>query len=193
MTAEEALTALKEGNRRFVENRPANPRRSPQRRSELPGGQRPFASVLGCSDSRVVPEIVFDQGLGDLFVVRVAGNVVDGAVLESLAFSTAHLRIPLIVVLGHSACGAVTAAVSGDPSGPAHAPAIMERLRPAVERARSEGGDALTRAVFANTRLAVETLRRALSRPAPHAGDEGPRIAGAVYDIGKGSVEWLED
>jgi hypothetical protein len=69
----------------------------------------------------------------------------------------------------------------------------MERLRPVVERARSEGGDAVRRAVFANTRLAVETLRRALSRPAPHTGDEGPRIAGAVYDIGKGSVEWLED
>jgi carbonic anhydrase len=193
MKAESALNMLKEGNRRFVEDRLTHPHQTAERRIETLPGQRPFASVLACSDSRVVPEILFDRGLGDLFVVRVAGNVLDTTVLESLEFSAAHLRLPLIVVLGHTKCGALTAAVSDDSARTELAPTLMGLLRPAVEAARGQAGDPVTNAVFANVRMALGALRRA-TPPILELRERGElRIVGAVYDISTGGVEWLED
>ena len=111
MKAETALQCLLEGNRRFAANQPLHPRRGPHRRREISQGQEPFAIVLGCADSRVPPTLVFDCGLGDLFVIRTAGHVVDEVVLGSMSYGVEVLEIPLLVVLGHSRCGAVQAAV----------------------------------------------------------------------------------
>src|SRR6266566_4654777 len=110
-----ALERLKEGNRRFAADKPAPKRTDAKRRAELAGGQHPFAVVLTCADSRVTPELVFDQGLGDIFVLRVAGNIADRAVIGSIEYAVEHLHTPLIVVLGHESCGAVKAALEGKP------------------------------------------------------------------------------
>src|SRR6516165_380132 len=110
---EEALKRLKEGNSRFVADMLAERNLGRNRRAELAKGQAPFAIILGCADSRVAPELLFDQGLGDLFVVRVAGNVTDPAILGSIEYAVEHLKAPLIVVVGHEKCGAVDAALSG--------------------------------------------------------------------------------
>ena len=106
-----ALARLLEGNARYVESRAARPDQTPERRAEVATVQHPFALVLGCADSRVPPEIVFDQGLGDLFVIRVAGNVLDDQVLASIEYGVEHLHIPLVIVLGHERCGAVVATI----------------------------------------------------------------------------------
>lgn len=193
MTADKALMNLRQGNRRFAENRPVHPHQTREWRIGLSDGQHPFASILSCSDSRAVPEILFDQGIGDLFVVRIAGNIVDAAGRESLEYSATHLHVPLIVVLGHTSCGAVTIAVSaggkkGDDSHP-----LLELLRPAVETSRGEPGDSVRNAVFANVRIGVDTLRRGSPVLRPLLENEKLRITGAVYDIGTGRVEWLED
>lgn len=193
MTAEKVLSALKEGNRRFVEDRLVHPRRTPQRRIELADGQHPLASILTCSDSRVVPEILFDQGLGDLFVVRVAGHIVDDTVLGSLEYSAAHLHVPVIVVLGHTKCGAVTAAVSDTAGHDDHTRALVEAIRPAVEMARGDEGNLERNAVYANVRIVADGLKSSTRTLAGLRDREGLRIIGAVYDIDTGAVEWLED
>lgn len=116
-TPAEAWVSLREGNTRFVEGRAAHPNQGAERRNELAAGQKPFATFFGCSDSRVAAEVIFDQGLGDLFVVRTAGHVVGPTELGSLEFSTKILDVPLIVVLGHDSCGAVKATVEALQSG----------------------------------------------------------------------------
>ncbi|HVN64668.1 MAG TPA: carbonic anhydrase, partial [Candidatus Binataceae bacterium] len=113
MSAGQALQKLLDGNQRFIAGKMEHPHQSPERRNETAKGQHPFATVLSCSDSRTGPEVLFDRGLGDLFIVRVAGNVADQLVIESIDYSVKHLGIRLIVVLGHRRCGAVIAAVEG--------------------------------------------------------------------------------
>jgi len=113
MSAEQALKLLLEGNQRFVAGKLEHPNQTPARRAEVAKGQHPFAAVLACSDSRTPPEIIFDRGLGDIFTVRVAGNVADQVVIESLDYSVKHLGVRVVMVLGHSRCGAVIAAVEG--------------------------------------------------------------------------------
>jgi len=194
MTADEALQTLKEGNRRFAAGHPANPHRDPGRRSELVSGQHPFAAVLTCSDSRVVPEIVFDQGLGDLFIIRVPGNVVDETVLGSLELGVEHLGVPLVVVLGHTQCGALTVALAAEAAGD-HRQTLVELLQPALDASARGDGDPekrLERAVRANVRLAVEGLRRSTPTLGPLHRQDALRIVGAVYDIATGLVEWME-
>jgi carbonic anhydrase len=194
MTADEALQTLKEGNRRFAGGHPANPRRDPGRRSELVSGQHPFAAVLTCSDSRVVPEIVFDQGLGDLFSIRVPGNVVDETVLGSLELGVEHLGIPLVVVLGHTQCGALIVALAAEAAGD-HRQTLIKLLQPALDASAGGDGDPekrLERAVRANVRLAVEGLRQSTPTLAPLHGRGALRIVGAVYGIETGLVDWVE-
>jgi carbonic anhydrase len=113
ITGDQALQKLTEGNARFISCNVTHPGQSKERLQELVSGQHPFAVVVGCSDSRVPPEIIFDQGLGDIFVVRTAGKVLDNAVLGSIEYAVEHLSVPLVVVLGHDSCGAVKAAVEG--------------------------------------------------------------------------------
>ncbi len=118
MSAEQALKLLLEGNQRFVAGKLEHPNQTPERRTEVAKGQHPFASVLACSDSRTPPEIIFDRGLGDIFTVRVAGNVADKVVIESLDYSVKHLGVRVVMVLGHRRCGAVIAAVEGHEDTP---------------------------------------------------------------------------
>lgn len=194
MTADEALRELVEGNRRFAAGRPMGPRRDSARRSELASGQHPFAAVLACSDSRVAPEIVFDQGLGDLFIVRVPGNVADDTIFASLELGAAHLGVPLVVVLGHTKCGAITVAL--DAKEPCdHTRILVRLLRPALDaslREESDPGKRPDRAVRENVKLVVAALRRSAPTLAALRERGALRVVGAVYDIETGIVEWAE-
>lgn len=183
--AGEALGRLLAGNRRFVSGVGALPGGAQaqmwaERRRELVTVQAPFAAVLSCSDSRVVPEFIFDQGLGDLFVVRVAGNVALDPLRASLEFAVHLLDVPLVVVLGHTGCGAVHAAVSGGKL-PDNLAALIDAIRPAVALAAGKPGSLVDQAVRANVVLNVERLRSI----------EGAEILGAVYDLASGEVELL--
>lgn len=141
-TPAQAWGALRAGNERFVAGTPAHPNQDAARRGELTGGQAPFATVFGCGDSRLAAELIFDQGLGDLFVVRTAGHVVDPAVLGSLEFGPMVLEVPLIVVLGHDSCGAVKAGMAHIETGEmpgGYIRDIVERVSPSVIAAHQQG------------------------------------------------------
>src|SRR5215831_9940530 len=158
ITADSVLAELKAGNQHHVRHQYQHPRETAARQRELTGGQHPHAQILSCSDSRVPPEIIFDQGLGDLFVVRVAGNVATDTELGSLEYGAEHLHIPLLVVLGHERCGAVTAAVQGGPPE-GHIVSLVNLIKPAVERSRALSGDPVSNAVRANVEMVVKQLR----------------------------------
>jgi carbonic anhydrase len=185
-----ALARLKAGNARFVSGNLSHPNQGPERRAKLTGGQHPFAIILGCADSRTSPEVVFDQGLGDLFVVRTAGNVVDDVALGSIEYAAEHLGTSLIVVLGHENCGAVKATLDGGKL-PGHLPAIVKAIRPAVKASAGQPGNALDNAVLENARL--ETQRVAQSKPILRKlVEEGRvRVVAARYDLDTGKVVFL--
>jgi carbonic anhydrase len=194
MTADDALRELAEGNRRFAAGRPAGPRRDSARRAELASGQHPFAAVLACSDSRVAPEIIFDQGLGDLFIVRVPGNVADDTILASLELGATHLGVPLIVVLGHTKCGAIAAALDAREAEEKRR-LITRLLQPAIDasiRDETDPGKIQDRAARENVRLVVETLRRSAPTLAALQERGALRVVGAVYDIETGLVDWVK-
>src|SRR5882672_854398 len=163
VAADDVLRRLLEGNARFVRGQLKNPRRRPEDFRELAEGQNPVAAIVGCADSRVPPELLFDQGVGDLFVVRVAGNIVGGAgatVKGSIEYAVAELNVPVVLVLGHSNCGAVKAAVKHLDAHDALPGAINELvnlIKPAV--AKGGGGDRLERAIKANVALGVGRLK----------------------------------
>jgi carbonic anhydrase len=192
-SADEAIQRLKEGNLRYVGNKTVDPNQTEARRVELAGGQHPFATILGCVDSRVPPELVFDRGLGDLFVIRTAGQVVDKAVLGSIEFGAAELGIPLIVVLGHEKCGAVkatieTLAANGEAEG--SIAYLVEGITPAVEKAKGQAGDELDNVVRANVGLVVEALNKStILSEAVSAGKL--KIVGGRYDLDTGAVEFI--
>jgi len=193
----QALQRLKNGNQRFVAGKLLHQRQNPGRRAELVPAQHPFAAILGCSDSRVPLEIVFDQGLGDLFVVRVAGNVAGGDERGSLQYAVAHLHVPLIVVLGHERCGAVSAALSLPSDLAKEADGVQElvaRIVPNVKALPASGDEAerVQRAVEANVRGSLQQLREAAVLKEKIADDE-IRVVGAVYELGSGRVRWLSD
>jgi carbonic anhydrase len=186
-----ALDRLMEGNRRFVAGTPRHPNQDPGRRDAVAGGQQPFAIVLCCSDSRVPPELIFDQGIGDLFVVRVAGNVVDEAGLASLEFATAEFLSPVLLVLGHSECGAVKAAIEVTRTGIRPGGALgglVNRIVPAVERARDAPGDLLANALRANVDLGIEQILRSEPILATREGSGQLDITGGLYDLASGTV-----
>lgn len=189
----QSLERLRLGNARFAANRPETSRSLAARRKELAGGQAPFAVVLGCADSRTAPELVFDQGLGDLFVLRVAGNGVQEETLGSIEYAVGHLGTRLIVVLGHERCGAVKAAreaVAGTGSHAGHLHAIVEGLRPAVEATVGEDAEATGRLHVRNTVAALKESEPVLKALV----DQGKlRVVGARYDLDSGLVEFLAD
>jgi carbonic anhydrase len=190
MDADYALSKLIEGNRRYVEGRTFHPNQDPKRREEVRRGQHPFAVILGCSDSRVPPEILFDQGIGDLFVIRVAGNVAGPEVLGSIEYAAEHLAVPLVVVLGHEKCGAVEAAAKeGVAEG--HVRALIEAIRPAVETARSLQGDVLQNAMIENVRSTVALIRHEGPVLSRLVTEGGLRVAGACYELESGRVEFM--
>jgi carbonic anhydrase len=187
---DEAIEALLAGNRRYAAGKAIHPHQSPEHRREVASAQHPAAIVLSCSDSRVPPEIVFDQGLGDLFVVRTAGHVVDDVALASLEYAVEHLGVTLLVVLGHSGCGAVAAAIhGGEHSG--HLGHLVELIRPAVERAKEDPGDLLDRAVRENVAQVVAGLRAAEPVLAKRVRKGELAVVGARYDLQSGLVELL--
>jgi carbonic anhydrase len=191
----EALKRLAAGNKRFVEGAPLHSRSSKEMRKELVGGQQPFAAILGCSDSRVPPELVFDQGLGDLFIVRNAGNVVADDVMGSLQYAGLSLKIQLLVVLGHGNCGAVTAALDAMSKGAKHPERIQTLLRmikPGLKDLdpKLTGAARLNAAVEANVRWSMRQL--AESAEGKKAMEEKRfNIVGAVYELETGAVRFM--
>ena len=202
ISAQEALERLREGNRRFAADvRNPGMLRTRSRRAELTAGQRPFAIVLGCSDSRVPPEIVFDQGLGDLFVIRVAGNVVGPAQLGSVEIAATRFGTRLVVVLGHSRCGAILATLEGlrrpAENRSQNLRSIMDRIRPCVESLLAtelrNDLDALVRsAVRANVRASVDGLKRESGMLEQLAQNDGLLIVGAEYSLETGVVDFFD-
>jgi carbonic anhydrase len=202
VSAREALERLRAGNARFAKNVPgADAFLSPARRAALTTGQHPFAIILGCSDSRVPAEIVFDQGLGDLFVIRVAGNIVAPTQIGSVEFAAGRFGTRLVVVLGHSQCGAVVATLE-DLRGPTdghsrNVRAIVDRVRPAVEGLLATDGrhdaDALVaQAVRANIRASANHLRHGSPLLGQLIRDEGLLVVGAEYSLETGVVEFFD-
>jgi carbonic anhydrase len=189
--ADEALTRLVEGNKRFVEMNLAHPDQDAGCRARLSKGQEPFAVILGCSDSRVPPEVVFDQGLGDLFVVRVAGNVADDLGIASIEYAVEHLGSRLIVVLGHERCGAVTAAVKGGEL-PGHLPMLVAALKPAVDKAKDAAADAVDATIVANVELTAAQLKASKPVLAELVEKGEIKIVGARYDLDTGAVELVK-
>jgi len=189
LTPDQALTQLMRGNERFVAGWPDHPNQSARRRHEVfEAGQQPYATILTCSDSRVPPEIIFDQGLGDLFVIRVAGNVLDDVILGTIEYAVEHLHTPLVMVLGHDKCGAVTAAVEHGRINN-HVQAVVDALQAAILMAEGQEGDRVSTTIDANIRYAVKTLHA--SEPvlmgACAAGQL--RIVGARYNLETGEVK----
>jgi carbonic anhydrase len=190
VTADSVVRELKAGNAHHVAHRYEHPHETADRQRELISGQNPHAQILSCADSRVPPEIVFDQGLGDLFVVRVAGNVAADTELASLEYGADHLHIPLLVVLGHQHCGAVTAAVEGGHTE-GHLSKLVELLRPAVEKTRGLPGDPVENAVKKNVEMVVEQLRTSTPVLAKLESEGKLKIVGAIYSLDTGKVTWL--
>jgi carbonic anhydrase len=187
VSPEEALKKLLRGNERFVAGKRMNPNQSQLRLLETSIAQYPYASILGCADSRVPAEIVFDQGLGDLFVVRVAGNVASQTAIGSLEFSSAVLGSQLIIVLGHAKCGAVVAAVKGDPL-PGRIGIFVEEIKPAVESVRQKTGDIEKNSIIANIQYQVRKLPETSTILGGLVKDGKLKIVGGIYDLGSGKV-----
>lgn len=195
-TAEEAMNRLKAGNARFVSGQARFPTVQKEVLAELAKGQQPYATILGCSDSRVPPELVFDAGFGELFVVRVAGNVLGPSILGTLQYAGAHLHTPLFVVMGHEGCGAVKAAIASKFHGATQKSRIevlLENILPALDDLdETQPAEALLHAaVEANVR---HTMRELLATPEAQArlAENKIRLVGAVYDIESGHVRFLE-
>jgi carbonic anhydrase len=191
---EEVLRKLLEGNKRFMKGETTAPRRTPADFSKLAEGQTPRAVIVGCADSRVPPEILFDQGVGDLFVVRVAGNVVSGAgatVKGSIEYAVAELNVSLVMVLGHTQCGAVKAAVKhikDQDTLPGAIAGLVEAIKPAVVKARGETGDLLENAIKANVGIGVERLNSLEPILASQVKQGRVKVVGGVYDLRTGGV-----
>jgi carbonic anhydrase len=190
-TPDAALNLLLEGNARYVANKP-NERDFSAGRAARAQGQAPFASILGCADSRVAPELAFDRGPGDLFVVRVAGNFVTPDGLASLEYGVTVLGTKLIMVLGHTSCGAVNATVGALQKGntlPGHIAELVRTMKPAIEPVlKQPGNDLPQRAVIANVRANVQRLQEAKPLLADLAATRKLRVVGAVYDLATGKV-----
>ncbi len=191
LTPTEALTQLMAGNERYVAAQTDHPHQDAARRAELSGGQNPFAIILGCSDSRVPPEVIFDQGLGDLFIIRVAGNVVDNVVLGSIEYAAEHLRTPLIMVLGHSKCGAVSATVAGGKLE-GHLPSLAQPIQPAVDRAKAQEGDLINNSIRENALMVADQLRSSEPVLAKLVKSGKLKVIAARYDLDEGKVDLLE-
>ncbi len=194
--AEEALQRLKEGNARFVEGKTRHAHQGADWRKHLVGGQKPFATILGCSDSRVPTELVFDQGFGDLFVIRVAGNVIATAIVGTIEYAVEHLCTPLVLVMGHHSCGAVTAALQ-EMAKPSKEPpglkALLKLIEPGLPKdiLKVKAEERVNVGVEANVRWSLKQLA---SMPETKEALAANRVtlAGAVYELATGQVHFLK-
>jgi carbonic anhydrase len=191
-TVASVLTELKAGNQRHASAHYSHPHKTVAYRQELSAGQHPRASILACADSRVAPEIIFDQGLGDLFDVRVAGNVAGNDEITSLEYAAEHLHTPLIVVMGHQKCGAVSAAVEGGEAA-GHLSAIITPISAAVEKAKHLQGDLVENSVRINVEKVVQELRNSKPILSELVSHRKLTIIGAVYSLDTGKVIWLSE
>jgi carbonic anhydrase len=191
-TPSAVLSELKAGNQRHVSHQYQHPHQSAARQKELVKGQSPHAVILACADSRVAPEIVFDRGLGDLFTVRVAGNIATDAEVASIEYAAEHLHTPLVVVMGHQSCGAVGAAIQGGEAA-GHLSTLVHAIQPSVDAARKLPGDLTANAVRLNVENVVQQLRTSKPVLAPLVSEGKLKIVGAVYSLDTGRVEWLPE
>jgi carbonic anhydrase len=186
-----ALARLMNGNHRYVTG--VGRRYDFQsEREALSRGQNPFAAILSCADSRIAPEFCFDTARGDVFVCRVAGNLATDEIVASLEYAVQVLNTPLIMVLGHDACGAVDAAIKSIKDGttlPGHLPSLVDAIRPAVAAAKNDSGDLLANAIRHNVSLAVDKLQNAAPILKSFADDKKIRVVGGVYELKSGKVE----
>lgn len=185
------LQRLIEGNKRFFSGKSIHPDLETMRQSGLKKGQNPFAVILSCSDSRVPPEIVFDQGLGDLFVVRVAGNIFDDAVDSSIEYAVEHLGAELIVVMGHETCGAVKAAVEDNQE--AHIKFLAQAIKPAIVEALKLPGDTIDNSVRANARFVVNQIKQNETILSKKVTENKVRVIAAYYDLDNGEVTFEQE
>lgn len=187
---QDALKRLAAGNERYVTAKLTHPDLTAERRKAVATAQQPFAAILGCADSRVPPELLFDQGLGDVFVVRVAGNVADDGALASLEYAAEHLGVRLIVVLGHERCGAVQAAVAGGtPEG--HLGTLVRPIQAAVAHSPKKAGDPVENAVEANVQAVAAQLRASPPILERLVKNGTLQVRGARYDLDTGRVAFL--
>jgi len=194
VTPDEALQRLLDGNKRFAANRRFRPNETLETRAKLATGQAPFAAILGCADSRVPPEIVFDHGLGDLFVVRVAGNIVEDAGSGSFEYAVEHLGTPLIVVLAHERCGAVKATVETLEAGgeaPGHVAELVRKIKPAVEKSMGVPGDKVENAVRENARRMAAELAGLEPILKEKVSQGKLKVVAMRYDLDTGVMELL--
>ena len=192
LDAEAALRELKEGNDRYALDHVEHPHEGSQRRVDLSIAQHPFAIVLGCADSRVVPELIFDQGVGDLFVLRVAGNVADDAVIASIEFAVEHLGTRLVVVLGHERCGAVMAAI-GHAFSEGKLNSLIKYIEPAVKAGQEANGDCVVSdTVKAHVNLMVKEIESTVPILSHEVKNGNLKIVPAYYRLATGKVEFLE-
>lgn len=195
--ADEAMARLKNGNQRFMDEKPRHAHEKASWRNLLVESQKPFATVLGCSDSRVPPELIFDVGFGDLFTIRLAGNIIAEDVIGTLQYAVAHLHTPLVVVLGHEGCGAVTAAVEEmthkEVKEPEHIEALIKLIKPGLSKLdfKQGKGALLNAAVEANVRWSMLQLS---SSPGGKRALREKRVtlAGGVYELATGRVRFLD-
>ena len=198
ISADEALARLQEGNERFLAGQARFATVQKDVLAELAKGQQPYATILGCSDSRVPPELVFDASFGELFVVRVAGNVLGPTILGTLQYAAVHLRTPLFVVMGHEGCGAVEAAIACKFHGAVHGDRIatvLENILPALEGLEPGASphELLQAGVEANVRRTLQDLRTMPeTRALIEAGGANVRLVGAVYELESGRVRFLD-
>jgi carbonic anhydrase len=196
VSAEQAEKLLKEGSHRFIKSYCGkNPKQGNKCLADVNMSQAPFAVVVACSDSRVPPELLFDRGLGDLFIIRLAGNIVDDAALGSIEYAVDHLGTPLVVVMGHKRCGAVTAAVEAADKNeklPGHLPAIVNAITPAVEQVKGQSGDKVDNAVRANIKLVTAKIKAAEPVVAPAVKAGKVRVLGAYFDLDDGRVSFFQ-
>lgn len=187
MTPQRVLQMLKAGNKRFANEKSVCPDRSKERRLETERHQEPFAAILACADSRVAPEIIFDLGVGDLFVVRVAGNVVGPVEMDSMEYSTKYLHAKLVVVMGHENCGAIKAVLAGTTED---IEAVAELIQPAVDQTKDQSSDRLLNTTKANVARAVKQLKES---PVHQKLIEQKKleVVGAYYNFQTGLVEFL--
>ncbi len=188
MTSQEALQTLMDGNKRFSQDKSLHSDRTSERRQELASNQAPFATILGCSDSRVAPEIIFDQGIGDLFIVRVAGNVLGPLELDSIEYSVLYLKSSIIMVLGHEDCGAIKAVMGGNTKD---IESVAELIQPAVQATTSDMKNRLENTIKTNVQMVSDQLKKSpvLQK---FISEKKLTVVGGYYNFHTGKVEMVK-
>lgn len=191
LSADKAMEKLEKGNKRYTSGKMTHKNQGKKRRAETAKTQEPFAVIVTCSDSRVSPEVLFDLGMGDIFVVRSAGNIVDDIGIGSIEYAVEHLGAKLIVVLGHERCGAVKATVDGG-EAPGHIKKIVEKIKPSVEKAKKDKGDLLDNSIMKNVTAVVKELANAKPFLKEKAASGEIKVVGAYYDLDSGKVSGVQ-